>query len=62
MAVLDAISFDYKKESAKDNTSCSICMDNYIDKETVYRIPDCQHFFHEECMRTWLLSKNQESE
>ena len=37
-------------------------MDSYSYGETVYRVPDCEHIFHEECLRNWFMSKNQESE
>lgn len=58
MSVLDTKEYNDKSSQIKDNTNCTICMDVYQDRELVYEIPACKHFFHEECMRTWLMSKN----
>ena len=37
-------------------------MDEYVLGQLIYRTPTCHHIFHDECMRSWLLSKNQERE
>ena len=37
-------------------------MEEYVPGELVYRTPTCTHLFHDECMRSWLMSRNQERE
>ncbi|XVF51322.1 hypothetical protein PTKIN_Ptkin04bG0175600 [Pterospermum kingtungense] len=36
-----------------DNT-CSICLSEYKAKETIRTIPDCDHYFHADCIDEWL--------
>ena len=36
-----------------DNT-CSICLSEYQAKETIRTIPDCEHYFHADCIDEWL--------
>ncbi|XVF12971.1 hypothetical protein REPUB_Repub08aG0166500 [Reevesia pubescens] len=36
-----------------DNT-CSICLSEYKAKETIRTIPDCDHYFHANCIDEWL--------
>ncbi|KAL5541291.1 hypothetical protein UlMin_042513 [Ulmus minor] len=36
-----------------DNT-CSICLSEYIAKEALRTIPDCGHYFHDDCIVEWL--------
>ncbi|XWS50085.1 hypothetical protein CRYUN_Cryun12cG0058100 [Craigia yunnanensis] len=36
-----------------DNT-CSICLSEYQAKETIRTIPDCDHYFHADCIDEWL--------
>ncbi|KAK8500546.1 hypothetical protein V6N13_073545 [Hibiscus sabdariffa] len=36
-----------------DNT-CSICLCEYLAKETLRTIPDCNHYFHADCIDEWL--------
>ena len=61
MGVLETVCFDSKSDEFKTG-ECTICMDPYTQNETVFRIPECKHVFHEECLRTWFMSKNQEEE
>ncbi|MBA0707505.1 hypothetical protein Golax_019545 [Gossypium laxum] len=35
-----------------DNT-CSICLSEYQAKETIRTIPDCNHYFHANCVDEW---------
>eukprot|EP00397_Hematodinium_sp_SG-2012_P013491 GEMP01013700.1.p1 GENE.GEMP01013700.1~~GEMP01013700.1.p1 ORF type:complete len:601 (+),score=128.73 GEMP01013700.1:274-2076(+) len=37
-------------------SECSICFENYIDKQELKFTP-CNHLFHEECLRNWLKIK-----
>ncbi|XP_034217457.1 RING-H2 finger protein ATL22-like [Prunus dulcis] len=36
-----------------DNT-CSICLGNYQPRETLRTIPECNHYFHANCIDEWL--------
>ncbi|KAL5541289.1 hypothetical protein UlMin_042511 [Ulmus minor] len=36
-----------------DNT-CSICLSEYKTKEALRTIPDCGHYFHDDCIVEWL--------
>lgn len=36
-----------------DNT-CSICLGEYEPKQTLRTIPECNHYFHAECIDKWL--------
>lgn len=33
---------------------CPICLSEYVSKETVRCIPECDHCFHIECIDAWL--------
>ncbi|KAK6117699.1 hypothetical protein DH2020_048551 [Rehmannia glutinosa] len=37
-----------------DDNVCSICLSEYLPKETLRSIPECQHCFHAECIDEWL--------
>lgn len=39
-----------------DNT-CSICLGEYQAKETLRIIPECNHYFHADCIDEWLQMK-----
>ncbi|XP_065858594.1 RING-H2 finger protein ATL20-like [Euphorbia lathyris] len=39
-----------------DNT-CPICLSEYQPKETLRTIPECNHYFHAECIDEWLKMK-----
>ncbi|KAL2339632.1 hypothetical protein Fmac_007572 [Flemingia macrophylla] len=38
----------------KGEKTCSICLSEYMPKETVKSIPECGHCFHAECIDQWL--------
>ncbi|KAL9330019.1 hypothetical protein ACSQ67_005022 [Phaseolus vulgaris] len=38
---------------ANDNT-CAICLSEYQPKETLRSIPECDHYFHADCIDEWL--------
>ncbi|KAK4759055.1 hypothetical protein SAY87_020356 [Trapa incisa] len=40
-----------------DDAVCAICLSEYQPKETLRAIPDCHHFFHEDCIDHWLSLK-----
>ncbi|XP_024958753.1 putative RING-H2 finger protein ATL21A isoform X1 [Cynara cardunculus var. scolymus] len=38
----------------KDDGTCAICLSDYEPKEEVRTIPECNHYFHAECIDEWL--------
>ena len=38
--------------------SCSICLENFINKEKVIKL-DCNHIFHTKCIHKWFKNKEQ---
>ena len=50
----------HKKKYKQDClcSECSICLETFIDKETVYYLPQCNHNYHKDCITIWLLEKN----
>lgn len=36
------------------STGCSICLDDYKEKDVVSVLPHCGHFFHLKCINPWL--------
>ncbi|KAG8390406.1 hypothetical protein BUALT_Bualt01G0080000 [Buddleja alternifolia] len=40
--------------SKPENNTCSICLSEYMSKETLRSILECQHCFHAECIDEWL--------
>ncbi|CAA0820470.1 RING/U-box superfamily protein [Striga hermonthica] len=34
--------------------TCPICLSDYQPKETIRSIPECNHYFHAECIDEWL--------
>lgn len=37
-----------------DHGTCPICLSEYQPKETLRSIPECNHYFHAECIDEWL--------
>lgn len=53
MRLLEPVTFN--KEESKYN-DCSICLKEFEEGEgQLQRIPNCQHVFHETCLRKWFL-------
>ncbi|XWS35843.1 hypothetical protein CRYUN_Cryun20dG0030900 [Craigia yunnanensis] len=51
--------FQFSKEAAAAgssnvNTTCSICLCEYRDLETLRMMPECRHYFHVSCLDAWL--------
>jgi len=45
------------ENSEKNNNQCSICLDEYKNNDLV-TILKCKHFFHDSCIKKWLLYKS----
>ena len=41
-------------ELSKDNGPCAICLSDYKPKDAVRTIPECNHYFHADCIDEWL--------
>ena len=39
------------------SSMCSICIDDFEDGEKIVMLPRCQHLFHRECIRPWLMER-----
>ncbi|XP_076931077.1 RING-H2 finger protein ATL20-like [Bidens hawaiensis] len=37
-----------------DDSTCSICLSEYKPKESLRTIPECNHYFHADCIDEWL--------
>ncbi len=59
--VIDSLErMEINEENIKkiNNGTCVICTDEYILKQKIICL-SCSHFFHDECIITWLRKKNQ---
>ena len=34
--------------------TCSICLEEYSEGQTLASVPTCEHSFHEDCLKQWL--------
>jgi hypothetical protein len=44
------------KEIKKSQTTCAICVEDFVDKDQV-RVTACNHVFHSQCLMLWAKSK-----
>jgi hypothetical protein len=44
----------YRKEDAWNESTCPVCLADFDDGEAVWVLPECMHYFHAECIDTWL--------
>ena len=42
-----------KEDVDNENTSCSICLENFIERESIICITPCMHIFHYDCLKSW---------
>ena len=52
--VAAAVVCRYRKEEAWKETTCPVCLADFDDGEAVRVLPECMHYFHAECIDTWL--------
>lgn len=48
---------EFRKEDIGENSNldtCSICLEEFVEKQTVIQMPGCRHNFHEGCVKGWL--------
>ncbi|KAK4478189.1 hypothetical protein RD792_017472 [Penstemon davidsonii] len=46
--------FKFKKEKSKNSFECAICLNKFLEEETIRVIPNCSHIFHIDCIDVWL--------
>ncbi|CAL4985816.1 unnamed protein product [Urochloa decumbens] len=44
----------YRKEEEWKEPTCAVCLADFDDGEPVRVLPECLHYFHAECIGTWL--------
>ena len=44
----------YRKEEAWKEPTCAVCLADFDDGEPVRVLPECLHYFHADCIGTWL--------
>ncbi|GJN25869.1 hypothetical protein PR202_gb13755 [Eleusine coracana subsp. coracana] len=47
-----------EKESWMRESTCPVCLADFADGEPVRVLPECMHYFHGECIDTWLRGSN----
>ncbi|XP_062181761.1 receptor homology region, transmembrane domain- and RING domain-containing protein 1-like [Phragmites australis] len=49
-----AVVCPYRKEEAWSESTCPVCLADFADGEAVRVLPECMHYFHADCIDTWL--------
>jgi len=57
-AIASIITNCTQRQSRNYCTSCSVCLDDFEDGETVKQLHPCNHLFHEECIKPWLTQRS----
>uniref|UniRef100_A0ACD5ZW03 Uncharacterized protein n=1 Tax=Avena sativa TaxID=4498 RepID=A0ACD5ZW03_AVESA len=52
--VTKAVVCRYKKADEWGEPTCPVCLADFADGEAVRVLPECLHYFHAECIDTWL--------
>ena len=42
-----------KEDVDNENTTCSICLENFVEQESIICITPCMHIFHYDCLKNW---------
>ncbi|KAF8027805.1 hypothetical protein BT93_E0664 [Corymbia citriodora subsp. variegata] len=48
---------DLQQLARSDEDVCVICLSKYEPKEMIRTIPECEHYFHADCIEQWLRKK-----
>ncbi|KAF0896916.1 hypothetical protein E2562_030766 [Oryza meyeriana var. granulata] len=46
----------YRKAEEWSEAMCPVCLSDFSDGEAVRVLPECMHYFHVDCIETWLRS------
>ena len=49
-----------KKMLEYKNTSCSICLENFIEEKSIISLTPCEHIFHYQCLKKWAEENNEQ--
>lgn len=49
-----------KKMLEFKNTSCSICLENFIEEKSIISLTPCEHIFHYHCLKKWAEENNEQ--
>ncbi|KAM7263056.1 hypothetical protein ACFE04_000739 [Oxalis oulophora] len=52
------ISHYSKEKSDQKETTCAICLSDFVEGEQIRALPECFHFFHVPCIDAWLDSRS----
>lgn len=44
----------YREGESWSETTCPVCLADFADGEPVRVLPECMHYFHAQCIDTWL--------
>ncbi|CAA7024681.1 unnamed protein product [Microthlaspi erraticum] len=47
---------DFNPRDFKDGFQCIVCLSNLLDGDRARLLPTCNHWFHADCIDTWLQS------
>ena len=47
----------FKYASGEEVDNCAICCEEFLNKTKLVKLPDCNHFFHSDCIKDWLKVK-----
>ena len=48
----------YHISENNENTRCAICQSDYLEEQLLLSINNCNHQYHDSCIRTWLIGHN----
>lgn len=48
----------FNSRDFKDNVVCVVCLSDLADGDKAKVLPSCNHFFHSDCIDTWLLQSD----
>ncbi|KAL9176365.1 hypothetical protein ABFS82_02G174100 [Erythranthe guttata] len=46
-----------RRVEGPNGVTCAICLADYVPKDTIMFLPECQHCFHADCIHQWLSIK-----
>ena len=55
--IIDSRTQEFEPNEEEKNNTCSICLDNFNDKNEMARRLPCGHFFHKSCIDRWYETK-----
>ncbi|GAB2228938.1 hypothetical protein Droror1_Dr00023072 [Drosera rotundifolia] len=53
---INSVELDIDANQLQRQTECAIFLEEFMGSETLYLLPRCRHFFHPNCVDSWLES------